>query len=407
MTFYDVSKNVRKRRATVNLSASLGCHRTTYNRRWKRMRAALMKKYDFLSFSEFANESTLKEVKTDINCNDGTSTVTPSTNNINQRLEDNSGSPEVDLCSHNFVNRKQLMNDFMMYLVSNTSLSIRDADRVLYGLRFLIPDIPKSIRGVLKTCPSVQPKFIGSGVYYHLGLKTNTSTDENTLPLNTEKPKRGVMKRKEDFLYNSVDMDVAEMQAKNVPVQYPKFRVFEKFISPIANSTQLETSPSTSECKHVGGAIVDHERLCTLVLNMSSAISELTKTINNMSSAVIDLNANVNQLLSKFHEREKPHRFDCGLSSQQFPLSSEEELQMLDTSLSQKETRDRFMAMVTRLSSDDPKASMRFVLSYLLTPKVASKFTLLGTSSKRALQKCTFYGCIRSNLYLLLKLQVL
>ncbi|CAH8582023.1 unnamed protein product [Schistosoma margrebowiei] len=216
------------------------------------------------------------------------------------------------------------------------------------------------------------------------------------------------MKRKEDFLYNSVDMDVAEMQSRNVPVQYPKFRVFEKFISPIANSTQLETSPSTSECKHVGGAIVDNsERLYTLVLNMSSAISELTKTINNMSSAITDLNVNVNQLLSKFHESEKPHQFDCGLSSQQFPLSSEEELQMLDTGLSQKETRDRFMAMVTRLSSDDPKASMRFVLSYLLTPEVASKFTLLGTSSKRALQKCTFYGCIRSNLYLLLKLQVL
>ncbi|CAH8596086.1 unnamed protein product [Schistosoma margrebowiei] len=228
--------------------------------------------------------------------------------------------------------------------------------------------------------------------------RKNTSMDENTLPLNTEKPKRGIMKRKEDFLYNSVDMDVAEMQSRNVPVQYPKFRVFEKLTSPIANSTQLETSPSTSECKHVGGAIVDNERLYTLVLNMSSAISELTKTINNMSSAITDLNVNVNQLLSNFRESEKPHQFDCGLSSQQFPLSSEEELQMLDTGLSQKETRDRFMAMVTRLSSDDPKASMRFVLSYLLTPEVASKFTLLSTSSKRALQKCTFYGCIRSAL---------
>ncbi|CAH8638516.1 unnamed protein product [Schistosoma guineensis] len=85
----------------------------------------------------------------------------------------------------------------------------------------------------------------------------NTSTDENTLPHNTEKPKRGVMKRKEDFLYNSVDMDVAEMQAGNIRVQYPKLRVFDKVISPIANSTQLETSPSTSECKHVGGAVLD------------------------------------------------------------------------------------------------------------------------------------------------------
>ncbi|VDP60817.1 unnamed protein product [Schistosoma curassoni] len=60
---------------------------------------------------------------------------------------------------------------------------------------------------------------------------------------------------------------------------------------------------------------------------------------------------------------------------------------MLDTGLQQKETRDRFMAMVTRLSSDDPKTSMRFVLSHLLTPEFASKFTLLGTSSKRALHE--------------------
>ncbi|CAH8628678.1 unnamed protein product [Schistosoma haematobium] len=173
MTFSDISENVRRRRATVNLSRSLGCHRTTYNRRWNKMRAALMKKYHFPSVSEFANESTVKEVKREVSCNESTSISTPSTSNINQRLSANSGCSEVNLCSTKFVNRKEQMNDFMMYLMSNTSLSIKDADRVLYGLRFLIPDIPKSIRGVLKTCPSVQPKFIGSGVYYHLGLKTN------------------------------------------------------------------------------------------------------------------------------------------------------------------------------------------------------------------------------------------
>ncbi|VDP30461.1 unnamed protein product [Schistosoma curassoni] len=122
-----------------------------------------------------------------------------------------------------------------------------------------------------------------------------------------------------------------------------------------------------------------------------------------MSSAITDLSTNAKLLLAKFSEREHRHQFDCGLSSQQFP---EEQLQMLETGLQQKETRDRFMAMVTRLSSDDPKTSMPYVLSHLLTPEVASKFTLLGTSSKRALQKCKFYGCIRSNLNLLFKLQV-
>ncbi|VDP52508.1 unnamed protein product [Schistosoma mattheei] len=50
-----------------------------------------------------------------------------------------------------------------------------------------------------------------------------------------------------------------------------------------------------------------------------------------MSSAITDLNANMKLLLSKFGDREHPYQFDCGLSSQQFPLSSEEELQMLDT----------------------------------------------------------------------------
>ncbi|VDP47117.1 unnamed protein product [Schistosoma mattheei] len=50
-----------------------------------------------------------------------------------------------------------------------------------------------------------------------------------------------------------------------------------------------------------------------------------------MSTAISDLSINVKQSLSKSNERKKPHQFDCGLSSQQFPLSSEEELQMLET----------------------------------------------------------------------------
>ncbi|VDO78204.1 unnamed protein product [Schistosoma margrebowiei] len=87
------------------------------------------------------------------------------------------------------------------------------------------------------------------------------------------------------------------------------------------------------------------------------AITELTKTMNNISSAITDLNINVNQLLFNSNEREKPHQFDCGLSSQQFPLSSEEELQMLDSGLQQKETRDRFVSALTNrfLSSVNEK----------------------------------------------------
>ncbi|VDP41012.1 unnamed protein product [Schistosoma curassoni] len=189
--------------------------------------------------------------------------------------------------------------------------------------------------------------------------RKNTSSEENTLPLNTEKPKRGALKRKERFLYNSVDMDVAEMQAGNSHVQYPKFRLFGKVVSPIANSsTQLDT-PSTLESKHVGCA----------------SAAQLYIMVQNMSSAIIDLSTNVKLLLATFSEREHPHQFDCELSIRQFPLSSEEELQMLDTGLQQKETRDRFMAMVTRLMDNDHKTSMRYVFSYLMTPEVASGLT--------------------------------
>ncbi|VDP70881.1 unnamed protein product [Schistosoma curassoni] len=94
-----------------------------------------------------------------------------------------------------------------------------------------------------------------------------------------------------------------------------------------------------------------------------------------MSSAITNLSTNVKRLLAKLIEHKHPHQFDCGLSSQQFPLSSEEELQILNTGSQQKETRDRFMAMVTRLMDNDPKTSMRYVLSYLMTPEVSSALT--------------------------------
>lgn len=42
-----------------------------------------------------------------------------------------------------------------------------------YDFLDLVPDLPRSIRSVLSTCTNVQLKFISSGVYCHLGLKTN------------------------------------------------------------------------------------------------------------------------------------------------------------------------------------------------------------------------------------------
>nr|CAL08006.1 PrA protein [Schistosoma mansoni] len=96
----------------------------------------------------------------------------------------------------------------------------------------------------------------------------------------------------------------------------------------LSSSTQLDTSPSTSENKNLIAEVY------TLQLKMLASLSEL--------------NTNMKLVLSMFTDREDPRRFDCGLSSQQFPLSSEEELGTLDACLEQKDVRDRFMPMLTR-----------------------------------------------------------
>ncbi|VDO99363.1 unnamed protein product [Schistosoma mattheei] len=127
--------------------------------------------------------------------------------------------------------------------------------------------------------------------------------------------------------------------------------------------------------------------------------------MQNISSGVSNFSTNMKQLLAKSGEREHPRKFECGLSGQQFPLSFEEKLGTLDAFLQQEDIRDRFisqqnkfdhlclllrMGIMTRLTGDNSKTSMRYILSYIMTPEIASHFTLLGSSSKRALQKCRF-----------------
>ncbi|CAI2735524.1 unnamed protein product [Schistosoma spindalis] len=73
----EVTDRARRRRATINLSSVLGCHRSTYNRRWNKIRIAFMKKHNLLSFSESASESTIT-VERKFTSNE-TANMTPST----------------------------------------------------------------------------------------------------------------------------------------------------------------------------------------------------------------------------------------------------------------------------------------------------------------------------------------
>uniref|UniRef100_G4LUS5 HTH_48 domain-containing protein n=2 Tax=Schistosoma mansoni TaxID=6183 RepID=G4LUS5_SCHMA len=130
MSLCEFSDRARRRRATVNLSRVLGCHRTTFNRRWNKLRNDFLRRHDLLSFSNFANESTTT-VDRENNCHEIPSTVLPSTSCTNERLLEDNECSTVDLPCQKPLSRKEKINRILMHLMTSTYLSIRDADRVL------------------------------------------------------------------------------------------------------------------------------------------------------------------------------------------------------------------------------------------------------------------------------------
>ncbi|VDP33225.1 unnamed protein product [Schistosoma mattheei] len=110
--------------------------------------------------------------------------------------------------------------------------------------------------------------------------------------------------------------------------------------------------------------------------------------------------------MSNSDRHRRTLKFNIGQPNLQFLLSSELKLRTLDSCLQQQDTRNKFvsqhnslgylfpfqMAMLAQLMDDNPS----YILSYFMKPEVASHFTLLGTSSKTALQKCGFYGRMRN-----------
>ncbi|CAH8597026.1 unnamed protein product [Schistosoma bovis] len=128
-----------------------------------------MKKHNLLSFSQFANKSTIKALDREINYDKNPPTVTPSNSYSTQRFLDNNGYNDINLCSQKYVNRKKQINNELMELITKSFLTISDADRILNDFRDLVPDLPRGIRSVLRTCTIVQPKIISGGVFSGIG----------------------------------------------------------------------------------------------------------------------------------------------------------------------------------------------------------------------------------------------
>ncbi|CAH8610583.1 unnamed protein product [Schistosoma guineensis] len=77
---------------------------------------------------------------------------------------------------------REQLDSIVIEMMKGDYISIKKADQILDLLRARYPELPTSVRSVLRRCNDVEPKTLESGTYYHLGLKsTLLRTSENWL----------------------------------------------------------------------------------------------------------------------------------------------------------------------------------------------------------------------------------
>ncbi|VDP84692.1 unnamed protein product [Schistosoma mattheei] len=77
---------------------------------------------------------------------------------------------------------KEQLDRIVIEMMKGSYISIKKADQILDLFRARYPELPTSVRSVLRRCNGVEPENLESGTYYHLGLKsTLLRTSENLL----------------------------------------------------------------------------------------------------------------------------------------------------------------------------------------------------------------------------------
>nr|CAH8831135.1 unnamed protein product [Trichobilharzia regenti] len=61
----------------------------------------------------------------------------------------------------------------------------------------------------------------------------NVDMDDDTLPMPSKRPKRDAKKNDKNFLYNSMDIEVAASEVGCIKPQYPDYNIFDDFVAPI------------------------------------------------------------------------------------------------------------------------------------------------------------------------------
>ncbi|CAH8563216.1 unnamed protein product [Schistosoma curassoni] len=68
---------------------------------------------------------------------------------------------------------KDELDKMVIEMMKGGYISIKKADQILDIFRARYPELPTSVRSVLRRCNDVEPKILDSGTYYHLGLKSS------------------------------------------------------------------------------------------------------------------------------------------------------------------------------------------------------------------------------------------
>ncbi|KAK4474218.1 hypothetical protein MN116_000058 [Schistosoma mekongi] len=153
------------------------------------------------------------------------------------------------------------------------------------------------------------------------------------------------------------------------------------------NSTKVESTPRNSSSSPKEKSIVNFAK-------MDSNIQKILNVLTDLSGNIVQ----VMGLLKTSVKESGTNQFQTGFTNLQFPLLTEDEVELLEASIVQESRRDSFMSFVTRLMYEDCKTSMKYILGYILQPELAMKFTLFGTAYKRSILTYKFYRSIRNAL---------
>ncbi|CAI2736634.1 unnamed protein product [Schistosoma spindalis] len=254
-------------------------------------------------------------------------------------------------------------------MMTGGDITIKKADKILDLFRVHIPELPTSVRSVLRRCNDGYIK-----------------KDDETTPCEAEKPKRAAKRKLCDYLCTSEELEVAEVEAGFAPVEFPVVNILTGRFSPIANSSKAELSSppvpctSTAVDKSLGGDI--HKTLRMLL----KAVGDLSRKMDKLIT--------YNERLSMGVTDRRTEPVDTAAIA--FPLRTHEDLRSLEAALDNIQFRDYFVGRLNVFLCNDPRKSAKACLSYVLSPELADNYTLHGTKKKLGISKYKFYSTVQS-----------